>query len=52
MVKLKVDENLAAEVTTLLKDAGHDAMSIHDQNMVGCTDDHIASVSKWKNERF
>ncbi len=44
MAKLKVEENLAAEVTTLLKDAGHDAMSIHDQNMVGCTDDHIASV--------
>ena len=44
MAKLKVDENLAAEVTTLFKDAGHDAMSIHDQNMVGCTDDHIASV--------
>ena len=44
MARLKVDENLAAEVTTLLKDAGHDAMSIHDQGMVGCSDDHIASV--------
>lgn len=38
MVRLKVDENLATEVTTLLNDAGHDAMSIHDQNMVGTTE--------------
>ena len=44
MALLKIDENLLAEVTSLLVDAGHDAVSVHDQNMVGSTDSHIADV--------
>jgi predicted nuclease of predicted toxin-antitoxin system len=44
MAAFKVDENLPIEVTQLLNEAGHDASSIHEQNMVGCSDDHIASV--------
>ena len=46
MVSLKVDENLPAEVTALFNEAGHDAMSINDQNMVGSADAHIASICK------
>jgi predicted nuclease of predicted toxin-antitoxin system len=44
MVSFKVDENLPAEATTLLKEKGYDALSVHDQNMVGSTDDKIADI--------
>ncbi len=44
MASLKLDENLPAEATELLQNAGHDAMSVWDQSMVGHADDDIASV--------
>jgi len=44
MLAFKVDENLPAEATTLLQDAGIDAVSVHDQQMVGTTDDNISEV--------
>jgi predicted nuclease of predicted toxin-antitoxin system len=44
MLAFKVDENLPAEATSLLQDAGIDALSVHDQSMVGTTDDNIAVV--------
>jgi len=44
MVSFKVDENLPAEVATLLQEAGYDALSVHDQDMVGSTDDKIADI--------
>lgn len=44
MVSFKVDENLPAEATTLLQEAGYDALSVHDQDMVGSTDDKIADI--------
>ena len=43
-MKFKVDENLPIEVVTLLRDAGHDALSIHDQRMVGQPDLQVAAV--------
>ena len=43
---LKVDENLPAEATVLLQHAGFDALSVHDQGMVGSADDSIADVCK------
>ena len=33
MLKFKVDENLPIEVATLLVDAGHDALTVLDQNL-------------------
>lgn len=42
----KVDENLPVEAVDLLRAAGHDALSIHDQQMVGSLDSHVASVCK------
>jgi len=44
MVSFKVDENLPAEATTLLQKAGYDALSVHDQDMVGSMDDKIAYI--------
>ncbi len=44
MASLKLDENLPAEATELLQNAGHDAMSVWDQSLEGHSDDSIASV--------
>lgn len=46
MAAFKVDENLPVEATIVLQEAGLDAMSVHDQEMVGSTDDTIADVCK------
>lgn len=43
-MRFKLDENLPLEVATLLSSAGHDALTIHDQNFVGESDAHIAKV--------
>lgn len=43
-MKFKCDENRPQEVTTLLQKHGFDALSIHDQDMVGEVDANIASV--------
>ena len=42
----KVDENLPAEVVTLLKDAGHDAKSVLDQSLGGATDVRVADLCR------
>jgi len=46
MAKFKIDENLPVEVAEMLKAAGHDAMTIFDQSMVGDLDPKVASVCK------
>ena len=43
-MKFKVDENLPVEVADLFRKAGYDAATIHDQNLIGETDDNIATV--------
>lgn len=42
----KVDENLHADVALVLKQAGHDAMTVHDQNLTGSDDAHVIAVCK------
>lgn len=42
----KIDENLLSEVASIFRAAGHDAMSIHDQQMVGSLDPNIAVVCR------
>ena len=42
--RFKVDENLPSEVVGLLRQAGYNALSIHDQQMVGIPDDIIGEV--------
>jgi len=46
MVLLKVDENRPAEASALLQQAGHDALSVHDQQLVGSADSGIAAVCR------
>jgi predicted nuclease of predicted toxin-antitoxin system len=44
MHKFKVDENLPIEVAELLAGAGHDALTVHDQQMVGEPDTRLSQV--------
>lgn len=43
-MRFKIDENLPVEVAAILKEAGHDAMTINEQNMSGELDPAVASV--------
>lgn len=43
-MRFKIDENLPLEVTSLLMAGGHDALTIHDQSIVGNADPTVAAV--------
>ncbi len=43
-MRFKVDEDLHAEVADLLGQHGHDAVTVHDQQRQGQTDDDVAAV--------
>jgi predicted nuclease of predicted toxin-antitoxin system len=43
-MKFKVDENLPIEVAQLLREAGHDVYSVHDQGLVGAKDHVLAKI--------
>lgn len=43
-LKFKLDENLPNEVAVVLLQAGHDVMTVFDQDLVGEHDDDIAKV--------
>jgi predicted nuclease of predicted toxin-antitoxin system len=45
-VEFKVDENLPCEARQILHDAGHDAVTVLDQNLGGRSDTEIAAVCK------
>jgi len=45
-VKFKVDENLPVEVAQLLREAGHDAFTVMEQQMAGAQDRAIASACR------
>lgn len=45
-MRFKIDENLPIEVAGVLRDAGHDAMTIGDQRMSGEPDPRIAAVCR------
>ena len=44
--RFKVDENLPAEVVDLLKDGGHDAVTVGDQGMSGRPDGEVEAVCR------
>jgi len=46
MLYFKVDENLPDELVGILASAGHDALSVHDQNMEGEPDQLISEVCR------
>jgi predicted nuclease of predicted toxin-antitoxin system len=43
-VKFKIDENLPVEVRELFRTAGHDALTVVDQQLGGCSDSDLAAV--------
>lgn len=43
-MKFKIDENLPIEVAPLLREAGHDVYSVHEQGLVGAKDQVLAQV--------
>ncbi|MFT5030776.1 MAG: putative nuclease of putative toxin-antitoxin system [Candidatus Binatia bacterium] len=45
-MKFKIDQNLPEECREVLSDAGHDAMTVYDQELSGAPDDRIAEVCK------
>ena len=48
-MKFKVDENLPMEVAQLLREAGHDVYSVHEQGLVGAKDHVLAEVCQLEN---
>ena len=44
-MRFKVDENLPVQCIDQLRNAGHDALSVHDQGLSGAADPRIAEVS-------
>jgi predicted nuclease of predicted toxin-antitoxin system len=43
-MNLKIDENLPVEVAELLKQAGYDATTVSEQNLIGTSDTNLAVV--------
>jgi len=43
-MRFKVDENLPVQCVSQLREAGHDALSLHDQGLAGAPDPRIAGV--------
>ena len=43
-MNFKIDENLPLEVAQMLQQAGHDAVTVHDQNLIGTSDLKLASI--------
>jgi len=43
-MRFKVDENLPVQCVGQLREAGHDALSVHDQGLTGAPDPRIAEV--------
>lgn len=48
-MQFKTDENLPLEVAELLRATGHDALTIHDQQLMGHPDPSIAKVCRLEN---
>jgi len=48
-MKFKIDENLPIDAAVLLKNAGHDALTVHGENLTGSQDTDIAVVCAAEN---
>ena len=51
-MKFKVAENLLIELAELLNEAGHDAVTVHDEKLGGADDDDIAPVCQREARAF
>ena len=43
-MRFKVDENLPIDVADLLSSAGHDALTVFDQRLIGEDDNHLLEI--------
>ena len=43
-MKFKIDENLPVEAATVLQEAGHDTLTVHDQGLRGAFDPKVREV--------
>jgi predicted nuclease of predicted toxin-antitoxin system len=43
-MKFKLDENFGTRTQEILKSAGHDVYTVFEQNMQGCSDQHLYEV--------
>ena len=43
-MRFKLDKNLPVEASSLLREAGHDALTVLDQNMGGNADEYIIQI--------
>jgi predicted nuclease of predicted toxin-antitoxin system len=51
-MKFKVDENLPIDVAQLLREAGHDVFTVHEQRLVGAEDQTLARVCQEEQRSF
>jgi predicted nuclease of predicted toxin-antitoxin system len=51
-MKFKIDENLPSEIKHLLIQAGHDALTVKDQELTGHPDTNLAVVCLAENRTF
>jgi len=51
-MKFKIDENLPLEIKNLLTQAGHDALTVKDQNLTGKPDTNLAAVCLAEGRTF
>ena len=51
-MRFKIDENLPPEASALLRNNGHDALTVWDQGLQGRADNHIASVCQSEKRAF
>jgi predicted nuclease of predicted toxin-antitoxin system len=48
-MKFKIDENLPIEIAELLRQAGHDATTVLEEQIGGCTDAMLAALCRQEN---
>ena len=48
-MRFKLDENLPVELAEMFREAGHDAVTVLDQHLVGAWDSKLASVCRYED---
>jgi len=50
-MRIKLDENIDLRLTTLLKEAGHEAVTVQEQGLRGIADRELYELCKAENSR-
>ncbi len=51
-MRFKIDENLPVELAEELRAAGHEAVTVDDQRLIGTSDRHLSQVCKTEGRIF